>query len=133
MIADRSPTCVLHLVISDAAELTEVQSASLVESLDEQERAFAAESVDSRWATTTETEILGSISRLANLQLITLRVDCKTSTCRLQLAERAGHRDFIARSGIEARWILSRVDQHGTRISVACVARNEIAGTATQY
>jgi hypothetical protein len=121
------------LVLSHEGELTQAQSAMLVQSLDEQERAFAAEGVDSRWANTTEAGILAAISGLTGLQLNTLQVDCKSSVCRLQFAERAGRSDFIARSGLEVRWMLSRVDPSGTRISVVYVGRDETASLTASY
>ncbi len=120
------------LVLTGASELTDAESASLVESLDQQERAFAAESADSQWANSAEAGILGSISELTNLRLMTLEVNCKTSTCRLQVAERAGRHDFFARLGIRARWVLSRVDQQGTRISIGYVGPDGIDALRAQ-
>jgi hypothetical protein len=121
------------LVLTGASGLTDAESASLVESLDQQERAFGAESADSQWAYSAEARILGSISELTNLPLMTLEVDCKTSTCRLQVAERAGRHDFFARLGIRARWVLSRVDQQGTRISIGYVQPYGIDPVGAQH
>ena len=51
------------------------------------EQAFAAERVDPLWATGMEGNILGQIAQ-ANLQLVTMQVECRTSMCRVQLMER---------------------------------------------
>jgi hypothetical protein len=121
-----------QIVLSRPGDLTEEQTGMLVQSLNEQESSFAAESVDSRWASATEADILGAISRITGLKLITLQVDCRTTMCRLQLAERAGRPDLIEQSGLRARWMLSRIDEHGTRISVVYVGRDEVAAVAAR-
>ena len=59
------------------------------------EQAFAAEPVDPLWATGMEGNILGQLAQ-ANLQLVTMQVECRTSMCRVQLMERPSKRPDLA-------------------------------------
>jgi hypothetical protein len=55
----------------------------------ETERGFASEVVDSLWSSQMENEILGQIANINRGQLVTLAVECRTRTCRIEVLERA--------------------------------------------
>jgi hypothetical protein len=46
--------------------------------------SFGTESRDSSWSDFAEAQILGEISRLPGLSLVTIDVECRTSLCRVQ-------------------------------------------------
>jgi hypothetical protein len=94
------------------------------------EKAFAAETVDPLWATGMEGHLLGQLAQ-ANLQLVTMQVECRTSMCRIQLVETPVKRpdpagtfhDLVRDLGLEL-WRVNRViDQSGTPTLVAHLAR----------
>ena len=93
------------------------------------EQAFAAERVDPLWATGMEGNILGQLAQ-ANLQLVTMQVECRTSMCRVQLVEgpskrtdMAAFRDLVSGFGLDVWRMNGFVDQNGTRTLVAHLAR----------
>ena len=49
--------------------------------------AFAAEPVDPQWAPNREAEILGEIAQTTGLQVRTIQVQCRTTACRVQIAQ----------------------------------------------
>jgi hypothetical protein len=49
--------------------------------------AFAAEPVDPLWATNREAEILGELAQTTGLQVRTIQVECRTTACRVQIAQ----------------------------------------------
>lgn len=49
--------------------------------------AFAAEPVDSLWAPNREAEILSKIAQTTGLQVRTIQVECRTTACRVQIAQ----------------------------------------------
>jgi hypothetical protein len=55
----------------------------------ETERAFASEVVDPLWSSQMESEILGEIANIKRGQLVTLAVECRARTCRIEVLERA--------------------------------------------
>lgn len=94
------------------------------------EQAFAAERVDPLWATGMEGHILGQLAQ-ANLQLVTMQVECRTSMCRIQLIEPASKRsdpgpfhDLVRDLGLDV-WRVNLVDQNGTPTLVAHLARRD--------
>ena len=102
------------------------------------EQAFAAERVDPLWATGMEGHILGQLAQ-ANLQLVTMQVECRTSMCRIQLVEPPSKRtdpgtfhDLVRDLGLDV-WRVNRfVDQNGTPTLVAHLARRESMSPAQQ-
>jgi hypothetical protein len=132
-----------------ASDLT-LQGVELPPPLLDSERTFVAEPVDPLWASTTEARILGEIATLPGRSMFTLQVECRSTICRLQVAEpdkalldtqvpetRAPSngvpagvvalgnsiRELVARSGVEARGAMSVPDRSGTRVLVAYFAR----------
>ena len=93
------------------------------------EQAFAAERVDPLWATGMERNILDQLAQ-ANLQLVTMQVECRTSMCRVQLMEPpskppdpGAFHDLVRGFGLDV-WRMNRfVDQNGTPTLVAHLAR----------
>ena len=93
------------------------------------EKAFAAEAVDPLWATGAERNILGQIAQ-ANLQLVTMQVECRTSMCRVQLVERASKspdmpafQDLVRGFGLDVWRMLGSRNQSGATTKVAYLAR----------
>jgi len=102
------------------------------------EQAFAAERVDPLWATGMEGTILGHIAQ-ANLQLVTMQVECRTSMCRVQLMEHpskspdmAAFRDLVRGFGLDV-WRMNNLgNQSGAATTVAYLARRESMSPAQQ-
>ena len=93
------------------------------------EMAFAAERVDPLWATGVERNILDQIAQ-ANLQLVTMHVECRTSMCRVQLMERpskspdmAAFRDLVRGFGLDVWRMHNLGNQSGATTTVAYLAR----------
>jgi hypothetical protein len=93
------------------------------------EKAFAAEAVDSLWAPGMEGNILGQLAQ-ADLRLVTMQVECRTSMCRVQLIEPpskprdpGAFQDLVRDIGLELWRVNGFVDQNGTRTLVAHLAR----------
>jgi len=128
-----------------AQSLDDLQLPPIPELL-ETERAFAAEPVDPAWATATEGQILGKFAEAAGIKLVTLRVECKTSLCRVQVAEpelsganppapaataAGGGRtvrvatflELVSGLGLDPRWAMTVTDRQGTLTSFAYLAR----------
>ena len=102
------------------------------------EQAFAAERVDPLWATGIEGHILGHIAQ-ANLQLVTMQVECRTSMCLVQLVEGPSKRtdpgtfhDLVRDLGLDVWRVMRFVDQNGTPTLVAYLARRESMSPAQQ-
>jgi hypothetical protein len=102
------------------------------------EQAFAAERVDPLWATGMEGNILGQLAQ-ANLQLVTMQVECRTSMCRVQLVEGPSKRtdpgtfhDLVRDLGLDVWRVNGFVDQNGTPTLVAHLARRESMSPAQQ-
>jgi hypothetical protein len=101
--------------------------------LRETERAFAAEAVDPRWSPEAEAHILGEIAQVTGLKLITLRVECKTTLCRLHVAQQELPKgpgpilDIVARLGMKTRWVISSEDGNGVPTSLAYLERGSAA------
>jgi hypothetical protein len=102
------------------------------------EQAFAAERVDPLWATGMEGNILGQLAQ-ANLQLVTMQVECRTSMCRVQLMERPSKRtdpgtfhDLVRDLGLDVWRVMRFVDQNGTPTLAAYLARRESMSPAQQ-
>jgi hypothetical protein len=102
------------------------------------EQAFAAERVHPLWATGMEGNILGQIAQ-ANLQLVTMQVECRTSMCRVQLVEGPSKRtdpgtfhDLVRDLGLDVWRVNGLVDQNGTPTLVAYLARRESMSPAQQ-
>ena len=93
------------------------------------EKAFAAEAVDPLWATGAERNILGQIAQ-ANLQLVTMQVECRTSMCRVQLMERPSKsadmnafQDLVRGFGLDVWRMQNLGNQSGATTTVAYLAR----------
>ncbi len=104
----------------------------------ETERAFAAEAVDSLWSQEAETQILAEIAQVTGLKLITLRVECRTTLCRLHVGQQELQHgpgpilEIVARLGMKTRWVVSVQDRNGVPTSLAYLERRRVApGGAT--
>ena len=102
------------------------------------EQAFAAELVDPLWATGMEGNILGQLAQ-ANLQLVTMRVECRTSMCLVQLIERPSKgtdpgtfHDLVRDLGLDVWRVNGFIDQNGTPTLIAYLARRESMSPAQQ-
>jgi hypothetical protein len=88
----------------------------------EGERAFAAEPVDATWAPGAEANILARFAQMPGLELIDLRVECRSTMCRFELTQPTG---LAARGGanpldilrddfgLTPRWMMSVVERPG--------------------
>ncbi len=102
------------------------------------ERAFDAESVDSLWSLPTEGRILGEIAQITGLEALTVQVQCRTTMCRIELAERgqlepgrilpanAAFGRLVLGLDQQPLWIMTAVDRYGTPSSLAYVARDHL-------
>ncbi len=84
----------------------------------ESERAFAAEPVDTAWAAGAETNVLGTIAQINGLELLDLRVECRSTLCRLQMAQPGGpgtvpFHDVIDAIDLEPHWVISLAGRGG--------------------
>jgi hypothetical protein len=93
------------------------------------EMAFAAEPVDPLWATGVERNILGQLAQ-ANLRLVTMQVECRTSMCRVQLVEppskspdMAAFRDLVRGFGLDVWRMQNLGSESGATTTVAYLAR----------
>jgi hypothetical protein len=107
----------------------------------EGERKFVAEPVDATWAPGAEADVLGKLAQTPGLALTGLRVECRSTTCRMQLAlprtpgvasrsspidfEHA--REFADSVGLEVGWMVGIVDDSGTLQSVTYLRRKGMA------
>ena len=103
-----------------------------VPQIPETERAFAAEAVDATWSADAETHILGEIAQVTGLKLVTLRVECKTTLCRLHIAQQElgptnRFFDFVDRLGMKPRFVVSLIDRNGLPTSLAYLERGSAA------
>jgi hypothetical protein len=106
----------------------------------EGERKFAAEPVDATWAPGAEADLLGKLAQIPGLALTGLRVECKSTMCRMQLAlprtpgapprtDPIGFeqsRQFADSVGLEFGWVMGIVDGSGTLRSVMYLRRKGI-------
>ena len=93
------------------------------------EMAFAAEPVDPLWATGVERNILGQLAQ-ANLRLVTMQVECRTSMCRVQLVEppskspdMRAFQDLVRGFGLDVWRMEGSRNQNGATTTVAYLAR----------
>jgi hypothetical protein len=109
------------------------------ERISAKERAFAAEPVDAAWSTGAEANLLGKIAQTPGLALTGLRVECRSTMCRMQLAVPAipgarqaapinfeQTRDFAASAGLELDQSLGGSDASGTFQFVTYLRRKGI-------
>jgi hypothetical protein len=99
------------------------------------EQAFAAEAVDPLWSQEAETHILSEIAQVTGLKLVTLRVECKTTLCRLHVAQQELSRtdpfsQLVGRLGLTPRWVVTVVDRNGVPTSLAYLEREGTAPNA---
>jgi hypothetical protein len=108
------------------------------------EREFAAEPVDAAWAPGAEAKLLGNLAQIPGLALTNLRVECRSTMCRLQIAvpttpgtappfnpvgQQSG--DLGKTLGLEPRWVIGVVDQSRSLQAVAYLWREGMAPTAS--
>jgi hypothetical protein len=105
--------------------------------LAEGEREFAAEPVDTTWAPGAEADLLAKFAQMPGLTLIDLRVECRSTMCRLQLTQpggapavQGGPRPFnilLDSVGLEPRWMMAIGERGGPMKSVAYLWRQGFA------
>lgn len=94
----------------------------------ETERAFTAEAADPRWSAETEARILAEIAQTTGRKLATLRVECKTSLCRLRVTQKelSGAGPFpqlVGGLGLKPLWVMAVMDKNGVPTSLAYLKR----------
>ena len=95
------------------------------------ELAFAAEPIDESWARGQETEVLAKISQ-QQLAPLDLRVECRSTMCRLQMAQPGSQgapafRDIVKEIGMEPQWVMSLAGRVGSVNTVAYMWRDGYA------
>ena len=97
----------------------------------ESERAFAAEHVDTSWAAGAEANILGKVSLINGLELLDLRVACRSTLCLLQMAQPGGpgtpFHDVLDAIDLEPQWVMSLGGRGGSLNTVAYLWRDGFA------
>ena len=101
--------------------------------------SFAAESKHPSWSDVTEAQILGEISRLGGLSLVTIDVECRTTLCRVQSAfpttdARARQRilGVAATLGLEPRPVVAVSNASGNVVFLAYFSRPKMPTTQSQ-
>ena len=110
----------------------------------ETERAFEAESIDPRWAPGMESTIYFRLAQITDAQIDTMEVECRTSTCRVQLIQHvtsqhdgehfadpiyAAYNKLFESLGYPALPVMLAVDGAGTATSLVYLPRRDPAGT----
>jgi hypothetical protein len=91
----------------------------------EGEREFAAEPIDATWAPGAEAGLLAKFAAMPGLKLVDLRVECRSTMCRLQLTQPAGPRaqgipaplTILYDVGLTPRWMMSVMGSPGSPTS----------------
>ena len=101
--------------------------------------SFVAEDTDPSWSDFAEAQILGEISRLGGLSLITIDVECRTTLCRVQSVfpttdARARQRilGVSATLGLEPRPVLAVSNKSGNVAFLAYFSRSKTPRTQSQ-
>jgi hypothetical protein len=101
--------------------------------------SFVAEDTDPAWSDFAEAQILGEISRLGGLSLITIDVECRTTLCRVQSVfpttdVRARQRilGVSATLGLEPRPVLAVSNKSGNVAFLAYFSRSKTPPTQSQ-
>jgi hypothetical protein len=87
----------------------------------EGERAFSVEPIDAAWAPGAEANLLAKFAQMQGLKLIDLRVECRSTMCRVELSQppaAPGERPpsfsgLLDSVGLTPRWIMLLVDPSG--------------------
>jgi hypothetical protein len=115
--------------VTPMAQLLESKKEQLPPELVEQEQAFSAEPVDAAWATGAEANVLAKLAQMSGLALTGLRVECRSTMCRLQMAStmspdsaRPPFDSIVGSIGLAPRWVMSVVDSQ-TLQSIAYLQR----------
>jgi hypothetical protein len=99
------------------------------------EQAFGVESVDTAWSDGAEADILGRFAQRAGLKLIDLQVECRSTMCRLQMAQPTPQADsqplpdLLRSLDLQPRFLMSIIDSYGNLKSVAYLPRATPEGT----
>ena len=118
------------------ANLLTDRQAELPPGLVEGEREFAAEPVDAAWAPGAEADLFAEFAQIPRLALIDLQVECRSTTCRVQLTQPRGAtaadgvRPFnilLDSVGLKPRWMNMIGDPSGGMKSVAYLWRDGFA------
>jgi hypothetical protein len=112
---------------------------------EELEKVFASEAVDPAWGPSMEATLYEQIGEIAGSEVVTVRTECKTTLCRLQVTQRvpvqAGrspdespvmyemYEALFARLGFESRSITSTSDANGIVSSVVYLPRGDSASS----
>jgi hypothetical protein len=92
------------------------------------ELAFGAEPIDEPWARGQEANLLARISQLQGLALLDLRVECRSTMCRLQMShpvaqDGTAFRTVVQALGMEPQWAMSLAGRNGSFNSIAYLWR----------
>jgi hypothetical protein len=124
--------------VAPMAQLLEARQQTFPPELVQGERQFAAESVDTTWASGAEADILAKFAQMSGLALTSLQVECRSTMCRLQVASPISPNPasppfniLVDSLDLEPRWMMAVVDASGTLRSVAYLWREGLAPART--
>lgn len=107
------------------------ESPRVLPQIAESERAFAAEPIDASWAAGAEADMLGKVAQINGLKLLDLRVECRSTLCRFEMAQPGSQdttfQDVLGAIGLEAHWAISLVGRTGSLNTVAYLWREGFA------
>jgi hypothetical protein len=93
------------------------------------ERVFESEGVDAEWAPVAEAQILDAFAQQTGLRLLDLRVECRTTMCRVQMTQPRGSEEgvqpapFLSKLGYQIRFVIGLDNQAGGRGAIAYLLR----------
>jgi hypothetical protein len=93
------------------------------------ERVFETEGIDAEWAPVAEAQILDAFAQQTGLRLLDLRVECRTTMCRVQMTQPRGSQEgvqpapFLSKLGYQIRFIVALDNQAGGRGAIAYLIR----------
>src|SRR4029077_14428439 len=82
-----------NLKSQQRAAAREFRPSAQLQFVEQRAQLYESENVDRDWAPRAEAEILEKVSQ-TGVQVLDLRVECRTSICRLELSERANERSI---------------------------------------
>ena len=109
---------------ADRVPLPDLAAMPAHERLAARQRSFEAEPVDTAWARGAEAELLRKLAEIQGLRVVTLRVECRTTTCRLEITLSAsGGAQGALTSYLRPTMVVPTVDPSGAPSTLMYFAR----------
>ena len=141
------PRQIPHARTARALELWNAAGVSPPPGTQAKDATFVAEAIDPVWSAGMEATILSAVSEVPELSLLTLDVECRTTTCRVQLTQQAAvparselsgvpdavYEQLFMRLGYDVRIsYLVAGDGLGTVVSLIYLPRQEAAKSKSE-